>query len=477
MCPVAIFAAPLLAVLSGAPPQLAANGIRNAAAQIPTSLPAARLAPGSRISLTGIRLAPQPRVTLRAGARDFPLTILSAEPARIEAVIPAGVPPGAAALKVTVGGEDSPGYALSIAAAAPGLFTRNGRGWGPADAPPTRPGAIVIVPATGIGRTPPRAFVGNIAVNTTVARQRGGGIVELRIPIPSAAPTGCNVPLQLETAAIPTNTVTLTIAPCDPRNPAAPAAEIGRSYGFAIRTGTPATGATDVWAGFFQLTDERQAGPLLRLPPPGSCLAATFAADEDTPLGASLPALLLRGQPRILPAGPHLNLFAGNRTLRIPAGDSPVYQRKLPPPLPPGELMLSGQGSDRVGPFSVRASDPLPLASVSLPADRSRVARSQPLSLSWQPDGADHPLLVALLVRDPGSMLQGFVLCRTASAQRYLRIDSRWLTALPATAPGAPPATLLIASLPPQLTPFRAAQLDQGYYVPAALYSTTVLLE
>ncbi|MBL8212123.1 MAG: hypothetical protein JNK87_15510 [Bryobacterales bacterium] len=457
----------LPALLPAAPPELAANGIRHAATQIPTSLPAARLAPGSRITLTGIRLsAPglQTRVTLKAGTRAFPLTLLTGTPEMLEAILPMNAPPGPAILQVHTGQESSPAYPLALAPSAPGIFPLSAQ----------QRGASLLVQVTGLGARPPRAFVGNLSVPTTIRRTIAPGLVELAIPIPPNAPTGCHVPIQLDTGTLPTNTITVPIAPCDSRHPITPSAEPGRTSGVVIRTDTVATGATDIWAGFFQLSDLRQAGPLLRLPPPGHCLAATIPADEDTPLSASLPSLLLRGQPRILNAGPHLNFFAGAQTLRIPAADGPVYQRKLPPPLPPGDLRLASQGSADLGPFSLKAAAPQRLASVRLPDANSRHSRAQPLTLQWEPAAktAPHPVLAALTVRDAKLQIYGFVVCLADSSARTLTIPPRALAALPAAN-----SSLSFATLPAETTPIPAAKLDRGVYVPAALYSTSLLLD
>jgi uncharacterized protein (TIGR03437 family) len=471
----------LCLLLDAAPPVpvLSRNGVRNAASRIPATHPDAGIAPGSRITIEGLHLSSATAVRLGA----TPARIVTTSPTRIEAVIPANMPAGPSTLQVvsTSGGLSAP-FPLTIAKEAPGLYSRNGMGWGPAQTQPTpafRKGTTISLQGTGFATSAStaRLFVGNIPVTAKLTRRRNSeGIVDLQVPIPAGAPSGCHVPIQAASQAVPTNTVTVPIHPCDPADTGQPAAQAPRTYGFVVRTDDANLRTTDMFAAFFRLTHLDQAGPLLQMPPPGACLASTFTVDEQQGFLANLPSLLFRGQPQILSAAPHLNLHAGNRNLRISPNDNGIVQRRLPPDRPQGSLTLTSPGSPAVGPFSIPASEPVRLQSAQLP---KRIVRHQPLPLEWThaAGSPDHPVLILLLAGNPDALTQGVVLCRSQASKERFTVEPRWLTALPPTIPGAPPATLLLATLPGKFTPITASGVDQAAYVPASVHSVAVSIE
>src|SRR5947208_8508286 len=86
----------LCAVLHAQPPAINQEGVFNAASRMPPSLPGGALAPGARIVIEGLRFDPTSEVRIGAIA----LKVLSASPARIEALLPASLATGPAALTV-----------------------------------------------------------------------------------------------------------------------------------------------------------------------------------------------------------------------------------------------------------------------------------------------------------------------------------------------------------------------------------------
>src|SRR5450432_4055410 len=116
------------------PPAVFQDGVYNAASRMPASLAGGSLAPGSLITIRGVRLTEasstsQVRIGADGASRD--LTILSASPDVIEAQIPGDAPSGNAQLTVTNARGSSRPYELTILPASFGIYGLNGQGFGP----------------------------------------------------------------------------------------------------------------------------------------------------------------------------------------------------------------------------------------------------------------------------------------------------------------------------------------------------------
>ena len=165
-----------------AQPGIGQNGVVNAASQIAPTLPGGALARGALFTIHGVRFgtAGNLAVAIRKGESVLVARILSTTPERIDALVPATAPIGPASLVVTAAGQPSLPFPIEIVESNPGLFSRNGQGWGPGridnlEAPgsrranalehPARPGRQIVLAATGLGVARSiTVFVGNRAV-------------------------------------------------------------------------------------------------------------------------------------------------------------------------------------------------------------------------------------------------------------------------------------------------------------------------
>jgi uncharacterized protein (TIGR03437 family) len=228
----------LLLLLSSLPPALAIPGIvvrltvRNAAS------PEAGIAPGSlvRIGIDGSP-SPAPPATERLQvlfAPDRGEAIPAASLTRLsdyslQVVVPREVALGEATVKLLLDGEPYLGARASISAAAPGLFTINPAGAGPALAQiypggstslnsrtnPAPPGAAVTLWITGLGDTQPADVTvdigGSPAQVTFAGRHSVPGLDQVNIRLAAAAPLGCYVPVVVRAGGVESNVGTLSI--------------------------------------------------------------------------------------------------------------------------------------------------------------------------------------------------------------------------------------------------------------------------
>jgi uncharacterized protein (TIGR03437 family) len=150
---------------------------------------------------------------------------------QVAAVVPYGITGTTGQVTVTYQGQTSAGFSVSIASSAPGIFTYDASGQGPAAAinqdgitvntaaTPTRIGDIISLYATGEGQTTPGGVDGkaasvpypkpNLPVTVTVGGQEapveyaGGapgmvaGLMQVNVQIPPGIQTGNAVPIVL----------------------------------------------------------------------------------------------------------------------------------------------------------------------------------------------------------------------------------------------------------------------------------------
>ncbi|MBI4874859.1 MAG: hypothetical protein HY822_09540 [Acidobacteria bacterium] len=190
--PLVLFALGLFGAAEGGrgqAPSYSAAGIVNAASNV-----AGALAPNTIVTLYGANLAFLTRAVspedIRAGVLPVALPgagvrvsigLLSAHiyyvsPTQVNLLIPSNMAPGPAELTLRVDGRAGPAVAIHLAAAAPGLFLRGGP-WAVACRPdgsviteerPARPGEIVVLYATGLGRTVPNPAPGEVPAQAAV---------------------------------------------------------------------------------------------------------------------------------------------------------------------------------------------------------------------------------------------------------------------------------------------------------------------
>ena len=210
--------------------------VLNAASLFPgyvTPFPTGAVAPGEIVSLFGNGFG---SATPTVSFGQFPATVLYASNCQINAVVPFEVNPGYTTLVTVQAGDQTLGpIKLPVVPAAPGIFTTNDSGSGPAAvlnqdssvntaSNPAARGSIVSVYMTGVGAlnppiadgslgplTPPfpapvaniNATIGEVNAPIIFAGQAPGliaGATQVNIQIPLNAPVGAAVPIIVEAA-------------------------------------------------------------------------------------------------------------------------------------------------------------------------------------------------------------------------------------------------------------------------------------
>ena len=125
----------LFCVLAGAlraQPGIGQNGVANAASQIPPTLPGGAIALGARFTIRGVRLGSpgHTQVTISRNGAATPLKTFGISSGRIDARMSHSAPVGSDLLVVSVDGKASKAFPLEVSTFNPGLYSRNGEGWG-----------------------------------------------------------------------------------------------------------------------------------------------------------------------------------------------------------------------------------------------------------------------------------------------------------------------------------------------------------
>lgn len=250
-------------------PVFASQTVRNAAG---LGTGPAELAPGTMASIIGTNLAvskhtapavragglflttdlPEELGGVRITLDGIPVGIVSVAPDRIDFQVPFGFATGRTAeLRVSRSGVDAPPFPVSLAAAAPGIFTNtygetrsiavlhetaaiaaNADGTLNYPSQPARPGETITLRVTGLGKVEPGldplqrgprepASVVRIpevlidgrpaAVQSAVLTPGEAGIYDLRVTIPRETRAGIRVAVQVRSGDILSNTAVLAI--------------------------------------------------------------------------------------------------------------------------------------------------------------------------------------------------------------------------------------------------------------------------
>jgi len=230
-----------------APPNSVANGASFRANSA--------IAPGSIVSIFGTGLAgttqsaasvPVPKVLLDTvvSFNDVPAPLFYVSPTQINAQVPFELPPGGVTVEVRPPSPSVVRQTITIAPAAPGIFTTNQQGTGPgailhandfrtvSESAPARPGEFISIYCTGLGQLTspvadgnaapypppetvltPEVRVGGILANVSFSGLAPGfvGLYQVNIQVPLTAPSGNAVPLVLSSGGVPSNIVTIAI--------------------------------------------------------------------------------------------------------------------------------------------------------------------------------------------------------------------------------------------------------------------------
>ena len=455
-------------------PGIAQNGVVNLASRIPPTLAGGAIAPGALFSIYGIRMGAADRtaVTFSQGPSSTRVQIVSVFPRRIEALMPRSTPLGSGSLVVTVDGKPSKAFPVNVVASNPGIFSRNGEGWGEgrienidasgsrsanSSSNPARPGARVAFVTTGLGNAKGVSLmVGERPAKATSPRPTAKpGEEELTFRIPEEAPEGCLVPLYVrETPTRASNVVTMAIrsrpGPCEPGPlPMAPPERAGvvilsRTRMRAIREGAPESIADDARIAFIAAAD-RSAPLPIELPSPGTCVAYTSSYQTNSNLSNSLVSLV-RVEGRGLDAGAKLVLsradqarsisrnWEGQGMYRSHLGTRGYDPHRKDPRLflEPGEFTLRGTGGKEVGPFAASFSVPPPFEWID--RDQTRVVdRTRGVTVHWKNGRPDQLMVILARNIDQLTTALGTCICTAFGPAGQFTIPASLLANVPAT--------------------------------------------
>ncbi|MGH7001981.1 MAG: hypothetical protein ACREEA_10790, partial [Stellaceae bacterium] len=375
-----------------AQPVISSGGVVNAASGMAPPLAGGGIAQGSYFSIYGRGLGPQTSVqaqsyplqtalggvtvTVTQGSNVVSAYVKYAQDGQINAILPSNAPLGPASAVVAYNGQSSAAQKINIVSASVGIFTVNSTSYGPAifqnvdpadgnnrpsnsTAATATPGQGGVLWLTGLGAinapdnvappvgtlaTPVEIFVGGkTAIGIQYAGRAPGyaGVDVLQFPIPSGAPQGCDVPIQVRVnGTVASNVATIAIdpsgKPCsDPNNSLAQNYANGGKVGevalmrFALRTSSSTDTTVDTGSAFFRSLPGGPFvfGPLAADPPLGSCTAYTQGVDAaslTTSTVAGVSALagilpgILTGAGTALDAGASLTLTAATGTRNLP---------------------------------------------------------------------------------------------------------------------------------------------------------------
>ena len=447
-----------------------ARGILNAASFMQAGLPAGSIARGSLFTIFGRGMGPSSSpslafplsttlggvtVQVTQGSTSVAAIPVFVSPGQINAIMPSNAPLGAVSVLVTFGNLKSPPARATVVTDSFGAFSLNSSGIGPGvmqnfvDASNTplnlpsvaaQPRQAIILYGTGLGAglsadnvAPPagnlptkvEVFVGGQPAATSYSGRSPccSGLDQIVFTVPSNAPLGCWVPVQIRTSGTTvSNTTTIAISadgsPCsDSFNALSAPFLAGQKIGLIglLRTDItedvglqrPGQVTTDAAMMSFQQENPLPPAPfnaILSLPPPGTCTSYTGTGDllnGDRVPGADDPGakFLDAGTPLTVSSG------AGSRTIGRPAGNARNYQplgytftgsrRATSLFLNPGNFNVSGTGGADVGAFqaTVTIANPAGLTWTNR-ATTVTINRSQGFTVNWTGAASNQPVII-----------------------------------------------------------------------------------
>jgi uncharacterized protein (TIGR03437 family) len=491
-----------LAMAAQAQPGIRQNGVVNSASRIPPTLAGGAIARGALFTIYGVRLGSpgHSQVTVLSGGKVVEARILSSTAEQIDAEMPPRAPLGAATLIVKADGQESAPFPLEIASENPGLFSRNGQGWGPgriensnrsdnSTSNPAQPRGRVTLFGTGFGNsTGITVIVGGRAIKLA----RSGAIrseEKIEFSIPANAPEGCYVPVYVLASPVrASNVVTMSIhsgtGPCRPGPvPLLDAGAIGVAIVSRTRMkpkGESADTTADEAAVTFASKDNRPVlSPILLLPPAGTCTAYTSSFQADAVLPNSISAALVSllaghgldagSQLTITSAGQSRNVVRVNGVpgyYRGGLGQAGPAARKRAPPLflGPGDLILAGSGGRDVGAFNVRFSGPVPFEWTDRDS-LGAIDRARPQAVHWKNESRDRLIVILATNVDQITTAIGTCLCVADASAGEFAIPPAMLANVPASQDigGIPYDQLYLSSIPAgPPPPIQAKGLQSG---------------
>jgi uncharacterized protein (TIGR03437 family) len=235
----------VIRVIQPAPAPIVIQSVANAASNLPGPV-----SPGEIVTITGTGIGPAQLVSATAGSNGLfgtqladttvlfdgiPAPIIYASAMQTAAIVPYGIAGQSTQVTITYQGRTSGAYSSAVAAAAPGIFTANSSGIGPAAAlnqdgslnsssSPASLGDVIVLFATGEGQTTPSGIDGklaatplpqpNLPVVVTIGGQAaqilyaGGapgevaGLIQINAKIPNSIQPGSAAPVILRVGGV-----------------------------------------------------------------------------------------------------------------------------------------------------------------------------------------------------------------------------------------------------------------------------------
>jgi uncharacterized protein (TIGR03437 family) len=197
------------------------------------------VAPGEMVAIGGFGLGPTQLVSA-APASDgsyapqlagtsvlfngvaAPLVFTSAT--QVKAIVPYSISSGIAEVAVSYQGQISRPFSIRVATSAPGIFTQDSSGMGPAVAfnpdgstntatNPVKAGDVISLFATGLGqsRSALNVTIGGEATSVISVDSRLAGVVQLRVRITAGIQAGTTVPVIAQAGQMSSPDVTLAV--------------------------------------------------------------------------------------------------------------------------------------------------------------------------------------------------------------------------------------------------------------------------
>ena len=436
--------------------------VANAAGNLLPGLPNAGIAQGSILVVYGTGLGPGDLVTAPNAFQSTTLSGTSVtvtvnsttvnalmyytSSTQVAALLPSNTPTGQATVTVTYNSGKSAPAPFAIVANAPGIFTVDSTGSGPAivsypdyslvsalksancGGPNTtcgaaNPGDTLILWATGLGpvsgddasgsglgqnmaRLPVNLWIGNTKANIVYQGRSGCciGVDQIVFTVPDDVLTGCAVPLVVEIAnnsAFVSNTTAIPIARTG-RNCSLGQAGLTGNTPFDVTqlTGTVPLGGVELdhfsnfpGAGF---VDQGQVF-FAAVTAPSAVEPFSLTYLDNLPLGACLSdngarqnsnplftnTVPLDGGSSFTISGPN-----GSKTVSASPGQS-FTLGNTGNFLSPGDYTITSAGGKDVGPFSVTVHLPaLPTLTSPVSANGLTVSRSKGMTVTWDSSGA-----------------------------------------------------------------------------------------
>jgi uncharacterized protein (TIGR03437 family) len=458
-------------VAAAQPPAIGQNGVVNAASQIPPTLAGGTLAPGAKFMVTGVRLQDASLVFAQGNA-SWAVRVLASAPQQIEAVVPDNVPLGTLELRARGGAYASQPFPVTLVRSSPGLYSRNGHGWGPGRVRnleqkgiensfdhSAQPGERVAIAVTGASKNSLPSFsIGDRkAAVISLRTLDDAGTQEFVFAIPPSTPDSCFVPVYAQVAgAPPSNVITIAIhrggGSCRPSNGSPVPLLSGRTAGVVLlsRIAGLSRNGREKWiddtgtATFASKGEGPAITPLLMIPPAGTCTAYTGSSQSSFTMPVSISAGLLNdlGE-KGLDAGRVLVVQSDEVTREIPftPGAIGYYNAPLgtdvgkrrPLFLNPGQTFTVTSGGGReVDPFEMRIAMPEPV----LWTNRDQIAevnRSHPVTLTWNPARPEQTIFILAANADQFTTARAMCYCAVNGREGRFTIPAAMLANFPIT--------------------------------------------